>query len=232
MKKGKSVLDIKKNPIRAGGGLLFLANISLAGVGFSTWMVGSDNASLDLNPQIASVIDIGEYITFKGNSRGFDYCEEGPIEDGMISSVVTLSIPFQIDCGSSPIADHINENRGFKLLLTLIDRNEFNVFDSSVCEFSNFFLFLDKGKDFGITRFQADSSLNVKAEKSWISSNKYYEAEFDLSELGITSLNSINFCVEYTIDFFSVDSFVKNVVPSLKSEHNAALFSFKVEVIE
>lgn len=125
------------------GGLLFLSNISLISLGFSSWVIGAENQQYTIGNVIASVGDVKENITIKQgvfyifkSEYAFNYYT---ITSGADKRYVCTQprIGFQIKINPSELTSAINNlsskpNQLFiDVALSYTTPNDFDMFSSS-----------------------------------------------------------------------------------------------------
>lgn len=228
---------MKKNKLKrissriCGGGLLFLSNISLISIGFSSWSIGGAvSAEAEIKVSVdADVIDINSYINYE-NAEIFDFCRDGVVKDDVIipgkdssgnavnNADILVTFKINLPSQNDKISNHINKGAdSFNLETTFLNK---------CASFTNLFDQFLKSTSLYMDQSSGESNFNIYPyEKSNESLN--YSTRFNISK-GLDS-SSISFKQKYTFSFPSGDDFYTQVFSKLNSGRFG--FSFKAEVL-
>lgn len=106
-------------------GLPFLfAGISLAAVGFSTWIIsgGTASTSNELSIDVADIIQKDVFTSFSSSS--FTLCPDGVVIDDTISSTAQIAINLTIDNSACSSYGFLDSNDTFTMTATLNDTKQ------------------------------------------------------------------------------------------------------------
>ena len=121
---------IKMNKFRSGGVILFLCNVSLFTMGFSSWMIVGKNVTASVNLNIGEIIELSDVFLIQ-EPKMFTYNEYGILQDETFVTDGYVYFPIIVDTTASNYELIQLDNGHLNLTVYLKSTSSINVFSEN-----------------------------------------------------------------------------------------------------
>lgn len=183
--------------------ICFLCSIFLFCVGFSSFIIGDESVSINLDFSNVSVYSIGEAIEVKQKLTNLAFTKTGFISGGKINKTANLSSIFTINLKYGyGFINSLKNNNELNITLTLIEESSVNIISSF-------------GSDTSLDVFLSESANNVTTSSETNIVGNEMNSTITLQNLS-SDIENIEVKINYFFDGSSINDFEKDFYPLLK----------------
>lgn len=219
----KRICRIRKNIFKnfRGGVLFLLFNISLIGVGFSSWVYTSiKNANHNINIEVGNIINLGEYFS-EPEINTFEVCPTGLVVDETICYKGEISLKTNILLKNGLLSKLNNITETVNLSIKIVNKGTFNFFSNLYMGSLN--------PNIKYSFFEIGNSPNYLDASASIN-NYLIKTDISYSNSSLQTIESVSMSLIYYFDFSNYkDNFQKQIYDNLGNDPLS--FDLNIEVI-